>query len=125
MAQFPRVGVVDEFSTDAVVRFLIPGTVHHRPAIVQRYENGSRSARFRTPVGTFDFSIEFTGPEADVAVLFDFIEAHGVVVPFSIEHPTRGPMTKCYLKNQSHEVEPFVNAGIPWSRVIIQVEGAE
>ncbi len=122
MPYFPRVGV--ELSADANVRFLVPGTTHQRPAIVQRYENGSRSSRFRTPAGTVDFSIIFEGPEPDLAVVIDFLENCGVVVPFTVEHPVRGTMTKCYLKQQSHTIEPMVNAAIPWSRMTIPIEGA-
>jgi hypothetical protein len=122
MAYFPRVGT--ELSSESVLRFLVPGTTHNRPAIIQRYEDGSRSARFRTPAGTIDFTIDFTGPEADVAVLVDFFEEYGVVNPFTVEHPTRGTMTRCYLKQQAHPVEPFVNAELPWSHIVIPIEGA-
>lgn len=122
MAYFPRVS--EELSAEASLRFLIPGTSHLRPAYIHRFEDGSRSARFRTPAGTHDFSIEFVGPEADVAVMNDFFEEHGIVVPFTVEHPTRGTMTKCYLKQQKHDFEPVVNGPTPWTRIMVPIEGA-
>lgn len=119
MANFPRVGI--ELSTQANVRFSNPE--HDRPAFLHRFENGWREARFRTPTGTIDFAVTFIGPESDTAVMIDFFNTYGVVVPFTIAHPRLGT-GNAYLKLTKHRIEDFVKGTPFWSRIEIPIEGA-
>lgn len=119
MEYFPRVGI--ELSTEAVLRFSKPKNI--RPAFVRRFENGSREGRFRTAARTLDFLVSFTGPEGDVAVMDEFFNTHGVVVPFTIVHPRLG-IGNAFLKLIEHEFQDVVRGTPWWSSVEIPIEGA-
>jgi hypothetical protein len=119
MPNFPRVGF--ELSTQANVRLSTPE--HDRPAFLHRFENGSREARFRTSHGTVDFVVTFIGPEPDTAVMIEFFDTVGVVVPFTIIHPRLGS-GNAYLKLTRHRIEDFVKGTPFWSRIEIPIEGA-
>jgi hypothetical protein len=118
MAYFPRVGI--ELSAEANVRFSNPE--HDRPAFVRRFENGWDEARFRTPTGTIDFTITFTGPEPDTAVMIDFFNEFGVVVPFTVVHPRLGS-GNAKLKLTRHPIEDVVKGTPFWSRIEIPIVG--
>jgi hypothetical protein len=119
METFPRKGV--ELSTDCELRFV--ASSHIRPAIVVRFENGSREARFRTSKGMKSFTAIFVGSGDDFGAMTDFIEAHGVVTSFTIVHPDFGTGVG-NLRNTEHPIEKVVSGELSWFRMEIPIEAA-
>lgn len=114
---FPRRGV--ELTTEC--EMLFPKARQVRPAIVHRYENGSRSARFRTAKPIYYFTITFKGSADNYGIVTDFLGDHGVVVPFQLVHPDYGTGI-ANLQSQEHEMLKVVSGNPPWFGVEIPVE---
>lgn len=123
MEIFPRRGI--ELSEGCGV---LHGKARHiRPTITRRFENGSKESRFRTEKGYYQFEVTVTAPSGmpdDFGTILDFIERHGTVTPFTIEHPDYGTGTATLLQAE-HDIERVISgvAGHPsLFRIVIPVE---
>jgi len=70
-----------------------------------------------------DFIVTFTGPEPDTAIMDEFFNDHGVVVPFTIIHSRLGTGS-AWLKLQDHEFQDVVQGTPHWTLIEIPIEGA-
>lgn len=117
METFPRRGI--ELSTSCEVLF--PRATHRRPAIQKRFENGSRSARFTSQRPLYTFVVTFKGAGDDFGTMLDFINEHGIVVPFEIHHPDLGTGTATFTQID-HDMEKVVRGNPPLYALEIPVE---